>query len=87
MTVIAAGAVVLDGRVHRPGWLAVDDGRITDCGSGPVRADTDFADATVVPGFVDLHCHGGGGVSTPTIRTARRRCTLRTAPPGVWPAW
>lgn len=63
MTVIAAGAVVLDGRVHRPGWLAVHDGRITDCGSGPVRADADFADATVVPGFVDLHCHGGGGVS------------------------
>ncbi|MEB3069926.1 N-acetylglucosamine-6-phosphate deacetylase [[Mycobacterium] vasticus] len=63
MTVITAGTVVLDGRVHRPGWLAVDDGRITDCGSGPVRADADLGEATVVPGFVDLHCHGGGGVS------------------------
>lgn len=63
MTVIAAGTVVLDGRVHRPGWVSVADGRIADCGSGPVRADTDFADSTVVPGFVDLHCHGGGGVS------------------------
>lgn len=62
---IAAGAVVLDGRVARPGWLSVDDGRITDCGPGPVRADTDFADCVVVPGFVDMHCHGGDGVSYP----------------------
>ncbi|MEB3033257.1 N-acetylglucosamine-6-phosphate deacetylase [[Mycobacterium] nativiensis] len=63
MSVIAAGAVVLDGRVHRPGWVSVDDGRITDCGSGPVRADTDFGDGVLVPGFVDMHCHGGAGVS------------------------
>ncbi|WP_409434952.1 N-acetylglucosamine-6-phosphate deacetylase [Mycobacterium sp. SMC-14] len=63
MSVIAAGAVVLDGRVHRPGWVAVAGGRIADCGSGPVRADTDFGDCVVVPGFVDMHCHGGAGVS------------------------
>lgn len=62
---IAAGAVVLEGRVARPGWLSVEDGRIADCGSGPVRADDDFADCVVVPGFVDMHCHGGGGVSYP----------------------
>ncbi|OBG01289.1 N-acetylglucosamine-6-phosphate deacetylase [Mycolicibacter sinensis] len=65
MSVIAAGAVVLEGRVARPGWLSVEDGRIADCGSGPVRADDDFADCVVVPGFVDMHCHGGGGVSYP----------------------
>lgn len=67
MTVIAAGTVVLDGRVHRPGWLAVTDGRISDCGSGapPVSADAAFADAVVVPGFVDMHVHGGNGASYP----------------------
>lgn len=63
MTVIAAGAVVLAGRVHRPGWLSVIDGRITDCGSGPVRADAEFPDCVVLPGFIDMHCHGGDGVS------------------------
>lgn len=63
MTVIAAGAVVLDGRVHRPGWVSVADGRIADCGSGPVHADADFGDCVVVPGFVDMHSHGGAGVS------------------------
>lgn len=65
MTVISAGAVVLDGRVCRPGWVSVADGRIAECGTGPVRADIEFADCVVVPGFIDMHCHGGGGVGYP----------------------
>ncbi|MGB3287268.1 MAG: N-acetylglucosamine-6-phosphate deacetylase, partial [Mycolicibacter algericus] len=65
MTLISAGAVVLDGRVCRPGWLSVADGRIAECGTGPVRADVEFADCVVVPGFIDMHCHGGGGVGYP----------------------
>lgn len=65
MPVITAGAVVLDGQVHRPGWVSVADGRIADCGAGapPVAADTDFGSGVLVPGFVDMHVHGGGGVS------------------------
>lgn len=65
MPLITAGAVVLDGRVHRPGWVSVADGRIADCGAGapPVAADTDFGTGVLVPGFVDMHVHGGGGVS------------------------
>lgn len=67
MPLISAAAVVIDGRVHRPGWLSVADGRIADCGSGPppVAADTDLPDGVVVPGFVDMHVHGGDGVSYP----------------------
>jgi len=43
----------------------VADGRIADCGTGspPTPADTDLGDCVVVPGFVDMHCHGGDGVS------------------------
>ena len=65
MVVIAAGAMVLDGQVARPGWLETDGGRILACGAGapPRAADTDFGDHTVVPGFVDMHVHGGGGAS------------------------
>ncbi|OCB62329.1 N-acetylglucosamine-6-phosphate deacetylase [Mycobacterium malmoense] len=65
MVVIAAGTAVLDGRVHRPGWLQTDGGRIAACGAGPPprAADADFPDGTVVPGFVDMHVHGGGGAS------------------------
>ncbi|ORW50628.1 N-acetylglucosamine-6-phosphate deacetylase [Mycobacterium paraense] len=65
MRVIAAGAMVLDGAVRRPGWLEVSDGRIVDCGGGPPPrpADEDFPDCVVVPGFIDMHVHGGGGAS------------------------
>lgn len=61
MPVITAGTVVADGRVHRPGWLRIDAGLITGCGPGSVVADLDLGDVLVVPGFVDMHVHGGGG--------------------------
>ncbi len=65
MRLISAGTVVLDGQVSRPGWLVVSDGRIGDCGGGspPRPADDDFPDSVVVPGFIDMHVHGGGGAS------------------------
>ena len=65
MTVISAGAMVLDGQVRRPGWLATSGGRILACGAGapPRPADEDFPDSVVVPGFIDMHVHGGGGAS------------------------
>lgn len=65
MTLIAAGAVVTPCGVHRPGWVETSAGRIIDVGAGvPPRApDHDYADAIVVPGFVDIHVHGGGGAS------------------------
>ncbi|OBH18764.1 N-acetylglucosamine-6-phosphate deacetylase [Mycobacterium sp. E3247] len=65
MVVIAAGTMVLDGQVARPGWLETGDGRILACGAGtpPGPADAEFPGGTVVPGFVDMHVHGGGGDS------------------------
>lgn len=65
MTVIAAGAVVLAEKVCRPGWTSIASGRIIDCGPGapPCAADSNFPDSIVVPGFIDMHVHGGGGAS------------------------
>ena len=65
MTVIAAGTIVLDGLVGRPGWLRTSGARIADCGAGAPEqpAEVNLPDAIVVPGFVDLHVHGGGGAS------------------------
>jgi N-acetylglucosamine-6-phosphate deacetylase len=65
MPLIAAGTVVLDRGVCRPGWLQTSGARIVDCGSGPPPrpADVDMPEAVVVPGFVDMHAHGGGGAS------------------------
>jgi N-acetylglucosamine-6-phosphate deacetylase len=65
MAVIAAGAVALDQGVCRPGWLETSGRRIVGCGSGlpPRPADVDMPEALVVPGFVDIHVHGGDGAS------------------------
>jgi len=65
---IAADRIVTPARILAPGWLRVDGDRIVEVGEGPPprTADLDLGDATVVPGFVDLHVHGGGGASFDT---------------------
>jgi N-acetylglucosamine-6-phosphate deacetylase len=68
---IAADTVVAGGAVHRPGWIAIDDGVVAAVGAGGPPADTspavtDLGDALVVPGFVDMHVHGGGGAAFTT---------------------
>jgi N-acetylglucosamine-6-phosphate deacetylase len=57
--------MVLDGQLVRPGWLATSGGRIRDCGAGrpPGPVDRAFPDCVVIPGFIDMHVHGGGGAS------------------------
>lgn len=52
-------------RVLAPGWLLVDGDRIAELGAGePLRPpDVALSGATLVPGFVDVHNHGGGGAS------------------------
>ncbi|MET0134239.1 MAG: N-acetylglucosamine-6-phosphate deacetylase [Kibdelosporangium sp.] len=63
--VISGGKVVTPDGVLDPGWLEVENGTITALGQGhPEQSGatvTDVAGAWVVPGFVDIHCHGGGG--------------------------
>ncbi|MGB6765170.1 N-acetylglucosamine-6-phosphate deacetylase [Mycobacterium sp.] len=65
MPLIAAGTVILERGVCRPGWVETSGTQIVGCGSGtaPHSADVDLPDAVVVPGFVDIHVHGGGGGS------------------------
>ena len=63
--ILSAGQVVTPARILAPGWLLLDGDRIVEVGEGapPRAADVDLADATISPGFVDLHVHGGGGAS------------------------
>lgn len=65
MTLISAGTVVADEGVCRPGWVQIGGARIAACGTGtpPAAADIDLPDSVVVPGFIDMHVHGGGGAA------------------------
>jgi N-acetylglucosamine-6-phosphate deacetylase len=65
VVLIAAGSVAFGKQISRPGWVEIHGQRIHACGSGmpPRPADVDLPDALVVPGFVDIHVHGGGGAS------------------------
>ncbi|HEU5472997.1 MAG TPA: N-acetylglucosamine-6-phosphate deacetylase [Actinophytocola sp.] len=64
---IAGGRVVTPDGVLDPGWVLVERGSIGAVGTGPSPAGAtevvDAGGAWVVPGFVDIHCHGGGGES------------------------
>lgn len=60
---LSADVVVTARRVLRPGWVEVDNGAIAAVGAGSPtgRITHDLRAATLVPGFVDTHVHGGSG--------------------------
>jgi N-acetylglucosamine-6-phosphate deacetylase len=62
---IISGSTVVTPDRAGPGWVAVDGDTIAEVGAGrpPRRPDLDLGDRIVVPGFVDIHVHGGGGGS------------------------
>jgi N-acetylglucosamine-6-phosphate deacetylase len=60
---VAADHLVTPDGVLNPGWLAVHGGRIADLGAGPPPAAPLHRGHWALPGFVDLHVHGGGGAS------------------------
>lgn len=68
--VLANARVVLPRRVLDPGWLIVDGTRIAGVGAGePPNVDSELHDlgrCYLLPGFVDLHMHGGGGAQITT---------------------
>lgn len=78
---IVATTVVAGGAVHRPGWIAVEDGVVTAVGAGAPPARTpaeviDHGEALVVPGFVDMHVHGGGGAAFTTGDVSDARAVI-----------
>ncbi|NJQ05716.1 N-acetylglucosamine-6-phosphate deacetylase [Streptomyces lonarensis] len=71
-TVLSGARVVLPSGVVEDGRVAVADGRIVT-GHPEERPTHDLAGHWVVPGFVDMHVHGGGGASfsAGTVEEAR----------------
>jgi N-acetylglucosamine-6-phosphate deacetylase len=68
MIVLSGAALVLPDRVLSPGTLVIDDGRIAEIRSDAPSAGGDssfaFRGHCILPGFIDVHVHGVGGVDT-----------------------
>lgn len=62
---------LLTGReLLRPGWIETSGATVCALGSGAPPRPADRELATVVPGFVDTHVHGGGGSDFSAATTA-----------------
>ena len=62
--VLANARLVTPDAVIEGGWASVARGRIAAVGAGPAPSGApavDLGGAWLLPGFVDLHMHGGGG--------------------------
>jgi len=87
MTVYAGARVVTPGGVLDRGWVSVEDGRIAAVGAdAPPAGAHQLSGGWLLPGFIDVHVHGGGGFdvtkSCADMRAAvefhRRHGTTRT---------
>ena len=61
---LGGGRVVTPGGVLSDGWVSVSNGRIAEVSGARPDSDTPIIDlhgAWLLPGYVDLHMHGGGG--------------------------
>ena len=59
--IIQASSAVVDGQLCGTTWIEVSENLIRSINSGVHPAPDQIIDGTVIPGFVDIHCHGGGG--------------------------
>ncbi|MGH3493668.1 MAG: amidohydrolase family protein, partial [Sciscionella sp.] len=63
--VLTGGTLCTPEGIRSASWLRISRGRIAEIGEGdpPAGQRIDARDCWVVPGFIDIHCHGGGGFS------------------------
>lgn len=62
MTVLAGARVVTPRGVLDDGWVEVVEGRVSEVGDGAAPDGAcDLGGGWLLPGFIDVHVHGGGG--------------------------
>ncbi|MGH3282320.1 MAG: N-acetylglucosamine-6-phosphate deacetylase [Trebonia sp.] len=60
---VAAAHVVTPGGTLAPGWLRIAGERIAAVGEGATPEPAAYRGCWALPGFIDMHVHGGGGAS------------------------
>ncbi|GAA4410896.1 N-acetylglucosamine-6-phosphate deacetylase [Fodinibacter luteus] len=77
--ILTADRVALPAGLVGPGWAATSGDRVTGAGAGMPSAPADrHLTGLLVPGFVDQHCHGGGGASFTTGDRAEAERVIAT---------
>jgi N-acetylglucosamine-6-phosphate deacetylase len=62
MSVLSGARVVTPSGVLEDGWVEIDEGRIVTVADGPAPdGASDIGGGWLLPGFIDVHVHGGGG--------------------------
>ena len=59
--IIQASSAIVDGSLVGDTWIESSDGVITSVNPGIHSNPDATTDGVLIPGFVDIHCHGGGG--------------------------
>jgi len=59
--IISAATVLIDQELQKEVWLEIEDGLIRSINSGTAPEYDLRYEGILIPGFVDIHCHGGGG--------------------------
>lgn len=59
--IISAATVLIDQELQKEVWLEIEDGVIRSINSGTTPEYVYRYEGILIPGFVDIHCHGGGG--------------------------
>jgi len=59
--IISAATVLVDQELQKEVWLEIEDGVIRSINSGTSPVYDLRYEGILIPGFVDIHCHGGGG--------------------------
>ena len=59
--IISAATVLIDQELQKEVWLEIEDGVIRSINSGATPEYDLRFEGILIPGFVDIHCHGGSG--------------------------
>ena len=59
--IIQAEQAVIEGKLTESVWLEINNGLIASINHGVHPSPDQSIAATLIPGFIDIHCHGGSG--------------------------